>query len=133
MLAKYEIEVNKNKEHLIDESFASFKNNQLLNPDLPETIEDSRIIYLEAIRLLGVRPSNIKILSSKEDYDKIASTFKYFGEEESKGERYYYKDADTLEQSMEWRKDPRMVQEDLMPLLKLSYKFYSQYLDKSDL
>jgi hypothetical protein len=80
-----------------------------------------------------VRPSNIKILSSKEDYDKIASTFKYFGEEESKGERYYYKDADTLEQSMEWRKDPRMVQEDLMPLLKLSYKFYSQYLDKSDL
>jgi hypothetical protein len=29
--------------------------------------------------------------------------------------------------------DPKLVPEDLLPLLKLSYKFYAKYLDKSTL
>ena len=103
------------------------------NTDLPDTIKDSSCIYLEAIRLLGVSPSNIKILSSQEDYDKIVSTFKYFREEESKGGGCYYKDAETLEESMRWYFDPSMVEEDILPILKLSYKFYSHFVKKEDL
>jgi hypothetical protein len=55
------------------------KGSNLISNDLPATIEDSYFFYLETIRVLGVKPANIKILSSEEDFDKIVSTFKYFG------------------------------------------------------
>ena len=81
-LEKWKIEVQNNKEKLIDDEFAQLKKSKgihLIANDLPATIEDSYFFYLEAIRVLGVKPANIKLLSSEEDFDKIVSTFKYFG------------------------------------------------------
>ena len=57
-LEKYKMEVQKDKKKLIDDEIATLKkcNRINLSSDLPTTIEDSKFFYLEAIRVLGVKP-----------------------------------------------------------------------------
>ncbi len=58
-LEKYKIEVQKDKEIHIDNDIATLKekkSEQLISNDLPATILDSKFFYLEAIRVLGVKP-----------------------------------------------------------------------------
>ena len=58
-LEKYKIEVQKDKEIHIDNDIATLKekkSEQLISNDLPATILDSQFFYLEAIRVLGVKP-----------------------------------------------------------------------------
>ena len=51
--------------------------------DLLTTVKDSTNFFLEAVRVLGVKPCNIKMLCSKEDYKTIVSSIFTIGTQKS--------------------------------------------------
>lgn len=93
--------------------------------DLDNCVDDGRDMHDTMIKTFGVKPENILVMASKNDFENIVRRIQVkAGEGKSGGPKFT--DAPTQAKADEWMAKPnRSVPEEMLPVLKSKYLCYS--------